>query len=111
MFCNYLIYEYTKNKLSKSRYYWRWFCWNCFSKKIIKTRSTSGALAEIKKGILPKDYPDLDTRAVQINIIQSSDCILKGMSAKASQKAEDFLEKLGVQVWKNVRVTKYRFNF
>lgn len=107
MFCNYLIYEYTKNKLSKSRYYWRWFCWNCFSKKIIKTRSTSGALAEIKKGILPKDYPDLDTRAVQINIIQSSDCILKGMSAKASQKAEDFLEKLGVQVWKNVRVTNY----
>jgi NADH dehydrogenase len=67
----------------------------------------AGALAEIKKGILPKDYPDLDTRLVQINIIQSGDCVLKGMSAKASQKAEDFLEKLGVQIWKNVRVTNY----
>lgn len=67
----------------------------------------AGALAEIKKGILPKDYPDLDTRSVQINIIQSSDCILKGMSDKASQKAEDFLEKLGVNVWKNIRVTNY----
>ena len=67
----------------------------------------AGALAEIKKGILPKDYPDLDTRSVQINVIQSSDCILKGMSAKASQKAEDFLEKLGVHVWKNVRVSNY----
>src|SRR5690606_28258788 len=67
----------------------------------------AGALAEIKKGILPKDYPDLDTRLAQIHIIQSSDCILKGMSAKASQKAEDFLEKLGVNVWKNVRVTNY----
>ncbi|PIA81197.1 NADH dehydrogenase [Gaetbulibacter sp. 4G1] len=67
----------------------------------------AGALAEIKKGILPKDYPDLDTRSVQINVIQSSDCILKGMSAKASQKAEDFLEKLGVHVWKNIRVTNY----
>jgi NADH:ubiquinone reductase (H+-translocating) len=67
----------------------------------------AGALAEIKKGILPKDYPDLDTRLAQIHIIQSSDCILKGMSDKASEKAEDFLEKLGVNVWKNVRVTNY----
>ncbi|WP_158850905.1 NAD(P)/FAD-dependent oxidoreductase [Algibacter sp. L1A34] len=67
----------------------------------------AGALAEIKKGILPKDYPDLDTRLAQINIIQSGDCLLKGMSANASAKAEDFLEKLGVHVWKNVRVTNY----
>ncbi|MEP3838585.1 MAG: NAD(P)/FAD-dependent oxidoreductase [Algibacter sp.] len=67
----------------------------------------AGALAEIKKGILPKDYPDLDTRLAQIHIVQSSDCILKGMSAEASAKAEDFLEKLGVNIWKNVRVTNY----
>lgn len=67
----------------------------------------AGALAEIKKGILPKDYPDLDTRSAQIHIVQSGDCILKGMSEQASQKAEDFLEKLGVHIWKNVRVTNY----
>lgn len=67
----------------------------------------AGALAEIKKGILPKDYPDLDTRLAQIHIIQSSGCLLKGMSDKASEKAEEFLEKLGVNVWKNVRVTNY----
>lgn len=67
----------------------------------------AGALAEIKKGILPKDYPDLDTRTVQINLVQAGDRILKEMSEKASNKAEDFLEKLGVQVWKNVRVTGY----
>ena len=67
----------------------------------------AGALAEMKKGILPKDYPDLDIRQMQINLIQSSDCILKGMSAKASEKAEDFLIKLGVNIWKNVRVLDY----
>ncbi len=67
----------------------------------------AGALAEIKKGILPKDYPDLDTRLAQIHIVQSGDCILKGMSPQASQKAEDFLEKLGVHIWKNTRVTNY----
>lgn len=67
----------------------------------------AGALAEIKKGILPKDYPDLDTRRAQINLVQGGDRLLNAMSEKASKKAEEFLEELGVQVWKNVRVTGY----
>lgn len=67
----------------------------------------AGALAEIKEGILPKDYPDLDTRRVQINLVQASSRVLKDMSEKASEKAEYFLEKLGVNVWKNVRVMGY----
>ncbi len=67
----------------------------------------AGALAEIKKGILPKDYPDLDTRRVQINLVQASGRVLKEMSEKASERAEHFLEKLGVDVWKNLRVMGY----
>ncbi len=67
----------------------------------------SGALAEIKKGILPKDYPDLDTRRAQINLVQSGDRLLPAMSGQASEKAEKFLEELGVNVWKNIRVTDY----
>nr|WP_298999750.1 NAD(P)/FAD-dependent oxidoreductase [uncultured Allomuricauda sp.] len=67
----------------------------------------AGALAEIKKGILPKDYPDLDTRRAQINLVQGSDRILPAMSEVASKKAERFLEKLGVNVWKNIRVSDY----
>ncbi|PTX62048.1 NADH dehydrogenase [Kordia periserrulae] len=67
----------------------------------------AGALAEIKKGILPKDYPDLDIRQMKINLIQSSDRILPAMSEVASEKAEDYLQKLGVDVWKNLRVTTY----
>lgn len=67
----------------------------------------AGALAEIKKGILPKDYPDLDTRRAQINLVQGSDRILPAMSEIASSKAERFLEKLGVHVWKDIRVIDY----
>lgn len=67
----------------------------------------AGALAEIKKGILPKDYPDLDTRIAQINLVQGSDRILDAMSEQASEKAEKFLKKLGVNVFKNVHVTDY----
>jgi NADH:ubiquinone reductase (H+-translocating) len=67
----------------------------------------AGALAEMKKAILPKDYPDLDVRKMQINLIQSGERILDTMSEKSSQAAEDFLINLGVNVWKNVRVTGY----
>ena len=67
----------------------------------------AGALAEIKKGILPKDYPDLDTRIAQINLVQSGNRILPAMSEIASEKAEQFLERLGVNVWKNTRVSDY----
>ncbi|AXG70494.1 NADH dehydrogenase [Kordia sp. SMS9] len=67
----------------------------------------AGALAEIKKGILPKDYPDLDIRQMKINLVQSSDRILPAMSEQASEKAEDYLQGLGVDVWKNLRVTNY----
>jgi len=67
----------------------------------------AGALAEIKKGILPKDYPDLDTRRAQINLVQAGDRLLPAMSEVASRKAEQFLEGLGVNVWKNIRVAEY----
>src|SRR5690606_3726198 len=67
----------------------------------------AGAMAEIKKGILPKDYPDLDTRRAQINNVQSSDRVLDGMSEVASRKAEEFLEKMGVNIWKDTLVTGY----
>jgi len=67
----------------------------------------AGALAEMKKAILPKDYPDLDVRKMEINLVQSGDRILNTMSENASEKAEKFLLDLGVSVWKNVRVTGY----
>lgn len=67
----------------------------------------AGALAEMKKAVLPKDYPDLDIRKMEINLIQSSGKILDAMSENASEKAEKFLIDLGVEVWKNVRVTGY----
>ena len=67
----------------------------------------AGALAEMKKAVLPKDYPDLDVRKMEINLIQSGDRVLNTMSENASEKAEKFLIDLGVSVWKNVRVMGY----
>jgi NADH dehydrogenase len=67
----------------------------------------AGALAEMKKEILQKDYPDLDIAKMGIHLIQAGDRILDSMSEKSSQEAEKFLKKLGVTIWKNLRVTNY----
>lgn len=67
----------------------------------------AGALAEMKKAILQKDYPDLDIAKMEINLIQSGDRILNTMSVDSSKAAEKFLVELGFKIWKNVRVTNY----
>ncbi len=71
----------------------------------------AGALAEMKKYILPKEYQELDVNEIDIYLIQSPDILLKGMSAESSQKAEEFLIELGVHVMKNSRVVAYDGQF
>lgn len=67
----------------------------------------AGALAEMKKQVLPKDYPDLDLSKMEINVIQGAGKVLDAMSDNSSKKAQEFLEKLGVNVWLNEIVTDY----
>lgn len=67
----------------------------------------AGALAEMKKHILPKDYPDLDFALMEINVVQGAPRVLDAMSAKSSAAAEKFLNKLGVKVWLSEIVTNY----
>lgn len=71
----------------------------------------AGALAEMKKYIIPKDYPELDAHEIDIHLIQGGDVLLQGMSEKASRKALEFLTKLGVTVKLNTRVTDYDGEF
>jgi NADH dehydrogenase len=71
----------------------------------------AGALAEMKKYILPKDFKELDAQEMDIYLLQSEATLLQGMSEKASAKAEEFLIDLGVIVKKNTRVTNVDSNF
>ncbi len=68
----------------------------------------AGALAELKTRVLPSDYPDLDVRRMQINLIEGSDRVLAGMSPHASEKSEEFLRKMGVHIFKKTRVLSYK---
>ena len=67
----------------------------------------AGALAELKKHVLPKDYPDLDIRRMQIHLIEASPKVLSAMSEKASANAEKYLRKIGVNVWTDTMVKDY----
>lgn len=68
---------------------------------------TSGALAEMKRFVLPKDYPEIDFNRMNIYLVESSPRLLKGMSDVSSQKAHHYLTKLGVNVWMGTAVKSY----
>jgi len=67
----------------------------------------AGALAEMRKHILPKDYPEMNPSEVQIILIESGNRLLKSMSSKASQAAQAYLGKQNVVIRLNQRVTSY----
>ncbi|WP_435313336.1 NAD(P)/FAD-dependent oxidoreductase [Cellulophaga fucicola] len=70
----------------------------------------AGALAEMKKHVLPKDFPDLDISKMSINLYEASPNLLNAMSKEASAKSLTYLTNLGVNVHLNSRVSSYKDN-
>ncbi len=67
----------------------------------------SGAFAEMKRYVLPKDYPELDCKRIRIILIEASSKLLGGLSEISSIKAEKFLRNLGVEIMKETQVLDY----
>lgn len=67
----------------------------------------AGALAEMKKYIIPKDYPELNSDEIDIHLIEGAPALLGGMSEASSRKALEFLTGLGVLVRLNTLVKDY----
>ena len=67
----------------------------------------AGTIAEMKRFILPRDYPEMDFSSMQITLVEGSSKVLNGMHEKSSAKALDYLEKLGVEVKLNSIVEDY----
>lgn len=68
---------------------------------------TAGALGELKRHILPTDYPELDLRRMQIHVVEAAGRLLSAMSEEASAKADQFLKELGVTIWLKAPVGNY----
>lgn len=67
----------------------------------------AGALAEMKKNVLPKDYPDMDFSQLNVYLLEGSPATLGPMSKASQQKSQQYLEQLGVQVWTEAIVENY----
>ncbi len=67
----------------------------------------AGTLAEMKRHILPKDYPELNFDSMQIYLYESSPEVLEVMSDQASKKAKQYLTDLGVNLRLGVRIIDF----
>lgn len=67
----------------------------------------SGAIAELKKHVVPKDYPELDLDKVNIYLIENSPELLGQMSIQSQEKSKKFLQEMGVTVMNSTRVLAY----
>lgn len=67
----------------------------------------SGTLAEMRKFILPKDYPELDFSEMKIYLVEAGKRILSSMTEKSSSQASGYLQALGVNVICEAQVSDY----
>lgn len=67
----------------------------------------AGALSDLKKFVLPYEYPDLDINRMSIYLIQSTSRLLDGMSENSADWALQSLKDCGVNVLLNSPVKDY----
>lgn len=70
----------------------------------------SGAFAEMKKHILPNDYPEINTSKIRIILVEGSGKTLGNMSELAQTASLEYLKKLGVEVMLNQFVKDFENN-
>jgi NADH dehydrogenase len=67
----------------------------------------SGTIADMKRYVLPKDYPELNFDLMKIYLVEGSPKVLGTMSEKSSADGLEYLKRLGVNVMTNNIVKNY----
>ena len=67
----------------------------------------SGAIAEMKKYVLPKDYPELDFSKMNIYLLEGTSKTLGSMSEASSEQSAAYLKRLGVTVLTETLMSDY----
>lgn len=67
----------------------------------------AGAIAEMKKKILPLDYPELNFGKMNVFLVEAAPRLLGGMSVVSASKVRDYLNDLGVHIFSNISVKQY----
>lgn len=71
----------------------------------------AGALADMKKSILPKDYPETDFSKMEIHLVDASPRLLFAMSENASEGAAKTLTNRGVIIHQDISVKSFEKPF
>lgn len=67
----------------------------------------AGAFAELRKYIMPKDYPTLPQSLMNVYLIEAGPKLLASFSETTSQKTLEALQEIGVRVLLNTGVKEY----
>lgn len=67
----------------------------------------SGAIADMRSYVLPKDYPELDFKAMKIYLLEGSPRTLAAMTEASSAQSRKYLQRLGVDVITGTVVKDY----
>lgn len=67
----------------------------------------AGALCELKRHVLPNDYPELDFRKMRVILAENGAELLAAMLPDNRKKARQYLEELGCEVWMETGVKSY----
>jgi NADH:ubiquinone reductase (H+-translocating) len=67
----------------------------------------AGALAEMRRHVLPTDYPGMDFSQMNIFLVEGMDRVLPPMSPESSEKTHKYLKELGVDIRLNTLVEDY----
>ncbi len=68
----------------------------------------AGALSEMKRHVLPKDYPDMPSSLMNIYLIEAGPRLLSAMGEDSSAHVEQYLRSMGVNVLLNKMVTDFK---
>lgn len=68
----------------------------------------AGALAEMKRTVVPRDYPDLNANRMNIYLVNADRRLLKSMDSASSARAEKDLQEMGVNVMPGYTVVDCR---
>jgi len=71
----------------------------------------AGAMAEMKKYVLPKDFPQINFDQMSITLFEAAPKLLSTMSQESSEKSLQFLNQIGVEVKLNSMVKDYDNHF
>jgi len=67
----------------------------------------AGSLAEMRKHVLPGDYPGLDFSMMNIYLVEGLERVLPPMSPESSKTTHEYLEKMGVIIKLKTMVESY----